>query len=59
MAAEVELAIAETCFYCLADTGIDPDARYVLLTKSSDSQSRSIAHLLCWQKAVTKVRSNE
>ncbi len=57
VAAEVE--IVEVCFYCLADVGIDPSARYVLLAKSSESQSRSIGHLLCWQKAVTKVRSNE
>lgn len=55
----VEVEIVEVCFYCLVDVGIDSAAKYVLLTKSSDSQSRSIAHLLCWQKAVTKVRSNE
>jgi hypothetical protein len=55
----VEVEIVETCFYCLADVGIDPAAKYVLLTKSSDSQSRSISHLLCWQIAVKKVRANE
>jgi hypothetical protein len=55
----VEVEIVEVCFYCLADVGIEPGGKYVLLTKSSDSQARSVAHLNCWQVAVRKVRANE
>ena len=64
MAAE-ELQITECCFYCLADVAIDPKAKYVLLSKASDStgatagQPRSISHLICFQVATRKVRNNE
>jgi hypothetical protein len=36
----VEAEVVEVCFYCLADTGIDPAAKYVLLGVTTMTVSR-------------------
>jgi hypothetical protein len=53
------LNLTEACFYCLADTAIDPGAKYICLSYATATQPRSVSHLLCHQIAVKKVRANE
>ena len=54
-----EVEVVEVCSYCLADTGLNPTAKYVLISKPSDVTPRSVAHLICWQSAMTASRRDE